>query len=709
MLTAHALRKHWSMACAVALAFVTLAVMGWRILHGIDLSDESFYVAIPARFAMGDKPFVDDLSIAQTAGLFLYPFVKAYHSLIGTSGIFLFVRALFVIFYAGIGWSVYVLARPHVSRPAALLVATACICFVPYGIPSLSYNTISVGLFSLGLFFSARWLLAEEDPPFWRSAMFWAGFLHGASGFSYPTLGLSIVAALVTTIALARGRRLRALVLYGSGGLSFGLVALPVMASAGLGQLRAMVYYTVGAKPSDGFVLDIIVARLVAFYANHPELLPALVACAIAAFTVRRWPRPTALALVLFPLLARGSALTGYMGSLGYVACFGLMGPVLALGLRDRRRARVLGIGVALPSVIGGLVWALSSGNGVIAAGMGLFPSAIVTGLILAILIEEAMAESAPSGWSRFRPALALAPAVLVVTLLQYANAENGYYRDGPKAELTVRIDEGPFWGLYTTPKSAAFLHELSADLRTYRGAPGDRLYCNVPASYVIADRRPLVAAVWIFASPFRVDIDAEFFLLRARPGNLIILGEEHNWVLKPLIAATTDLVVRRKEYDVLVYRGFGRTAVPVPATPTALALDTWHSMADRGAEAVIAYGWSWEEGWGRWSASRHAALSVQLPEGPAADAVVTLDLVAHMTRRVKRQRYTFRIGDTVLSQGEVRAGDSTLVELAIPAALTVNRRLPISLDMPDALLAKDGRMLGLGLKRVKVSAKAGG
>ena len=64
-------------ATAVAVVAVVALVFAWRRLFlGTDLSDEGFYVAVPYRFALGARPFVDEMNILQTAALFSVPFVK---------------------------------------------------------------------------------------------------------------------------------------------------------------------------------------------------------------------------------------------------------------------------------------------------------------------------------------------------------------------------------------------------------------------------------------------------------------------------------------------------------------------------------------------------------------------------------------------------------------------------------------------------------
>src|SRR5271154_313747 len=74
------------------LAAFTLTAVGvsyWRLYYGVDFTDEAWYVAVPYRFVLGGRPYVDELSVPQTsAAVVLYP------ALAGRTGLVLFVRQL---------------------------------------------------------------------------------------------------------------------------------------------------------------------------------------------------------------------------------------------------------------------------------------------------------------------------------------------------------------------------------------------------------------------------------------------------------------------------------------------------------------------------------------------------------------------------------------------------------------------------------------
>ena len=96
----------------------------WRLFRGADLVDEAFSVLVPWRWALGDRPFVDEQNLSQSAGLITYPFVKLY-ALIGgndPTGLVLYERHL----YLGLGCSRGVrgaVARRSLPGALAALVA----------------------------------------------------------------------------------------------------------------------------------------------------------------------------------------------------------------------------------------------------------------------------------------------------------------------------------------------------------------------------------------------------------------------------------------------------------------------------------------------------------------------------------------------------------------------------------------------------------
>jgi hypothetical protein len=417
----------------------------------------------------------------------------------------------------------------------------ACLCVIPYGLPGLSYNTLTMGWFALGLFVLARALLAPAKLPsarrsdaaharvfaFLRSPFVGAGLAHGAASFAYPTMALGAGASAIAIAILAKGQRVRDTLRYVTGGVAFGLVVSPSLLRAGTSRLREVLVYTARDEQSLSGLGSRLHAVFVSFIELHPQLLVGGLLVALLMLLARRWPMPVLLVLPFVPLLARGSAVDApVVASIAYVACFAMFAPIVCLALRDTAVARVLLVGIAMPTLVAGIATAWSSSNAAKAAGVGLYPGVILGVIALAIFIEEGKSSLR---WGWLRDVLELSPAVLVAVLIAYVVARDSCYRDKPLPELTSVIAEGPYAGLYTTPRTKADLGRISADVHAHAHGSRALFFYDFPAGYLIAYQRPLVTSPWTFVMPSRVERDARFFRERAEPGELV-MRDDGRW-----------------------------------------------------------------------------------------------------------------------------------------------------------------------------------
>ena len=95
-----------SVAAGLCVVVFVVGLWLWRIEHGVDLSDESLYLAFPMRFALGDRPFLDDRGLGQGAGLLVTPIVFLYHLVVrSNAGLVLFMRGCYLGFLLVVGAS----------------------------------------------------------------------------------------------------------------------------------------------------------------------------------------------------------------------------------------------------------------------------------------------------------------------------------------------------------------------------------------------------------------------------------------------------------------------------------------------------------------------------------------------------------------------------------------------------------------------------
>jgi hypothetical protein len=493
-----------SVAVAAAAVFFT-----WRrLLIGMDLQDESYYVLVPWRWALGDRPFVNEQNLLQLPGFLVYPFVKVFGMVRGydVTGLVLYTRHLYLLLMIGVAAAVFLLARRLVRWQLALLVACVFVTYIFWATPQLSYNTLAIAFLSLSVTLGCWVVLGLGGPRFALAS----GVAFGLAVIAYPSL-LFIVPFWGVLLAFALGRRApamiaeaafahppdpegpptgrpawRALSLWVLGGVvilvPFGLL----FASFGVRNLwRSWQATMAGAQvihQLGGAAKAIDVAQgFWRFYSWRPLVF---VVALVVYLVYRRWPRVGRGLLGFVPVALWFAAQRPLVWGAGYVLLYALLVPYLYLFVpRERREqgARLL-IWAWAPSLIAGAMNAYTSANGYYQAAVGLAPAVLVGGVFLCWALEaiSAAPEShrrESDGRSRGPSAgVWLAATVLVaVVAVTVAFQFQFQQRDVPRRELTSRFTSGPWWGIKVTPERHRLLDTFAADL-TAQARPDDQL-----------------------------------------------------------------------------------------------------------------------------------------------------------------------------------------------------------------------------------------
>jgi hypothetical protein len=443
-------------------------------------------VVLPYRFALGARPFVDETTVAQQAGLLVSPFVRAYHALVGVDGVVLFVRHLQFLFSLLVGAAVFVSLRGVLrSGAAALLLAICAVAFVPFDIHSLSYNTLGGGLFTVGCLLGYLSLSREAS----RAWLVVAGVCHGLAVFAYPSLAVAVAACFALRLALVSQGWRRETVGY----------ALPafVVAAGAMGTVVAVAgfhHVVTGYRRSSDYLGHLGNAGKLVDVLHHEWatlhfwylLFPALVALALVWRTRRRLAPPLLMALPLFVLpVPLGRSLDSYTATLEYVAHYGALALALLVLVWQRPEARRLFVAVWLPSLVAGLTTAWSSSNGGVNFGVGFLPAIFVTTVFLTWSLEDSPAAS-----------LALWPALVVPALLVVLGWQ--VYRDGPISSQSATVSSGPYAGLQTSPDKKLFLEEISRDLARVGPRCTIVFFKDFPAGYLLTRARADTNSAWI-------------------------------------------------------------------------------------------------------------------------------------------------------------------------------------------------------------------
>jgi len=508
-------------AVAIGVAAAALLLTWLRLFVGMDLRDESFYVLVPWRWALGDKPFVQEQTLAQIPGFVMYPFVKLFAVIraYDVTGYVLYMRHLYLLMMIGVAVAEFLLLRRLVRWELAALAATVYVTCIFWATPQLSYNTIALAFLTLGAALGARVVLLGKGRRFAVAS----GAAFAVAVAAYPSL-LFIVPFYAVFFVFAQGRRTAAMVAEGAfvhppdpegpptgprawralsawviGGA---LVLVPfslLMLSFGLRNLMRSWHFTMsGARvlhQLGGASKALVVAQ--GFW-HWITWRPDLIVAALLAYLVfRRWPRVGRMLLATLPVALWLAAQRAMLGASGYVQIYALMTPYLYLFIpRERREtgAKLL-IWVWAPAMIAGAMTAYTSAAGYVNSAVGLAPALIAGGLFLAWALEAVgrptaparglSASSLPSGdgeaglpsassrnagvpWL----ALAVLTAIIGVTVMFQFQFQQ---RDVSYSALTSRFDSGPWWGIKVMPERRRLLDSYAADLHA-QALPDDKL-----------------------------------------------------------------------------------------------------------------------------------------------------------------------------------------------------------------------------------------
>jgi hypothetical protein len=483
-----ALPNRLLLGATIAVAIILVALTARRSSFGVDVTDESFYVALPYEFVLGNKPFADEKTLQQTAGILLTPFVRARVTLKGgTDGLVLFMRRLYLLLACAATVSSFLALRCFVRAAAAAVASLLPVAFIPFSIPNLSYNTMGALLLTIGLMAGAASLRTKHV----RLPAALHVIALGLAAVAYPTLIVAVCAALIitTTIHLRGGEGrgflgaavVSGVVLVGCFAVyairtiklhdvltSFDYVRSFGVHVAGWAKLRRLLEQWGTDQPYRG-LLGWEIAALVA----------------IATFSSRRIRGVAVCGLLLLLPLAPSERLTS-SHFIVILAALVFLPPIVA-ALHGSQDGRILLLTCSLPSLVAGIITSFTSSNGLGNAAIGLLPAAIVA---VALAVEcAAEAELVP---------LAVCASLALPAALQ-VSAWNHVYRDDAIALLTQRIDSGPFAGIFTAPAKARFLAGIRSDVLAAAGrAKTCAFYDDFPAGYLFSAMRPVAPSVWL-------------------------------------------------------------------------------------------------------------------------------------------------------------------------------------------------------------------
>lgn len=475
-------------AIAWTMGLVCLAALVHRFRFAPDLTDESFSVALPYRFVLGDKPFVDEICIQQTAGILLVPFVWIFVKITGgTTGLVFYVRVLHLLVKGIAAIAVYAAAKRWLThRSSAIALAFLPFALVPHSLANVGYNVLGSVLIVAGTFFAAAAVTEQADARRHR-LLFWSGVVQGVMAFAYPPMAVAPLLTTLLVLICSPARRLAATGAFLLGGAVTAAMILPSLRFGGVAGVKRALSWGVHAQQSHSKEAFLAVVETLS------KNTPTFVFYAVPAIALAWVLRSRSLVAVVLSVLSLAVATwnhgdsNGLQAALWLVVYASIFAPfVLLIAKPDGALVRGA-VMVLVPSYAAGIAAGFTSTQGASACGLGFHAGMVFFALLSARALERAGADAT----------LCLLPAGALMVGLVYC-CYDYVYRDAPLSLLTETVHVGPFKGIRTTPERARELRELQDIVTTYDQPGGHILFLyEQPGFYLASKMPPSAHCVW--------------------------------------------------------------------------------------------------------------------------------------------------------------------------------------------------------------------
>jgi hypothetical protein len=446
-----------------------------RIHYGVDLADEAYNIALPYRFALGDTPFVDEMAPQQTSSLLLFPIIKSYTLLFGTESLIIFMRYVYLLFATAVALIIYGTLREHLGGNLSFMISLLVVLYAPYGAIFFNYNRLAFLLFSAGCFVGVLK----------RDKLFWSGMLHGLTVIAYPFFAIPCTAFFL--IGAFRYRNVKILQ-YVYGALIPLSAFLAVVLWIGFDHLLNMMW-SLRAGIHGGSLEKL--NQLILGIWNQVDYKWAIFLYCIGVFALSRKYKQASIALAMIPLIPFCAfRFPSPSAPSWYFIVFGLLAPYLMLFTsKEATLPRSIFLEIWLPSLIAGLTTGFISAGGAINFGIGIVPGVLVTVILLVCILREGASEIHQSV-SGFIPGFLL----IILLVFQYSFV----YAEGSYSKLSIKIERGPYRGLYTSPHKKQYLESILHDFEKFDLDQGKVIFFDFfPAGYLFTTMSPAANLIW--------------------------------------------------------------------------------------------------------------------------------------------------------------------------------------------------------------------
>ena len=507
-----------SFVFALGVFVFSFGFLFYRSRIGVDFFDEPYYAALALRLHLGQKPFIDELYLAQTFSLLTFPLLKIYWAINQSlEGIISFYRMANAVLYLGLGYFIFSAFKTSVGKSMALLIAAACPLFFPGNMTTLGYN--SLGSFFLTVSLITYFIGMNKSTT---SLFALSGIFMGLSCISYVTFCAMALFFFFYSLIFEKKKE-RA--------LFFALGVALVL----LWPLRFILADWASFLKSVEFGKE--------YHHEAPSLLklvevihkffPKTVIALFAMFLgLCHWAHKYSskafdLLLMSVPLVAALCCNLSYSFWSGYPFYLSLLSLSAFYRLTQNYYALSLLKWIFFPSFIAGLITAGTSASGFINAQVGLLPATLAGLSFLGLGLSFS---SLNNSLSRIA-ALALPVFLLLFYPLNV-------WSDAEFSQLTQKITLGPYRGLYTAPEKKKIAEESFSILKPLLTTQGPLLiYPNSPSGYLVNPVPPAKGVVWYENSGRTNEILAGLYKEQMNPDSRVIRMKV--WYASPTVKST--------------------------------------------------------------------------------------------------------------------------------------------------------------------------
>lgn len=509
-------------------------LFGLRAFFGFDWSDETYYAALTYRFVLGDPVFESSWDIHQFSAIITFPLVYSYKAICGSmDGIILFLRLIYVLLIAVISVISYKILKKHINRMWAL-TASVLILFSPFGIRTLSYNTIPIFCFFVAFlalinnqqrmttfpclisgFFTALGVMAYPSAVIVVLCFFLYFFLmrkkvaNTRKGFFVYFIGLAVLAILFL-----------AFLLYNSSVSNFLNNFHHMFADPEHQQQYSFSSYFIGIAEAFGFPIILMICFLTLAAIIYPYV-KSLSRQRILGRTILVLSLSTLVIYIIITIQQETSIIKAVTLLMLAIPAFA---PILFFMNNRKWHFSIL---LYFIGVFFSIAVSIGSNNGITGYSYPFLLSTIATIIYsstiwsvtnnFSIVSSEQLLRRAKANSERKKNVkinnrtytftrltinkslnrIAVLPIMMFIGLLLLMNF-NSVYRDSPISELTAKMTKGPASGLYTTPEGASKYGDIISAIDTYMPKSGTNLFVKLlPFGYLCSDALPATPRLW--------------------------------------------------------------------------------------------------------------------------------------------------------------------------------------------------------------------